>query len=325
VPDRVRLVLVSDLHGSKAAYGKLANLPKVYKCDVVVLAGDLTGKVLVPIIRVGSQYVTNLFGEKKVIAEGELNSVIRAIRDSGYYAQVMSKEEYDELSNNPTKLKHLLIDIMVREFSGDISRIRDNYRQLGVKLLLIPGNDDFNDFANAVRGIKDDTVMYFDEEVVELGGLIYAGFGYSNPTPWHTERELMEDEIKRRLINILGKLSRSELDRTVAVIHVPPYNTLIDQAPKLTSDLKPVVQGGIVVMEHVGSVAVREVIEDFGPLISLHGHVHESPGIDYLNARCCRRKVPVVNAGSEYQSGVLRLAYLIIENGKLKDKLLLRG
>jgi Predicted phosphoesterases, related to the Icc protein len=42
--DRIRVVLVSDLHGSEIAYAKLANIPKIYKADIVILNGDLTGK-----------------------------------------------------------------------------------------------------------------------------------------------------------------------------------------------------------------------------------------------------------------------------------------
>ncbi len=191
--------------------------------------------------------------------------------------------------------------------------------------MFIPGNDDFNDFVNSIRDVSDDTIIYFDEKLIEVNGLVFAGFGYSNPTPWHTERELSESEIKTRLLSLLGKLNRNELDKTIAVIHVPPYNTMIDQAPKLTNDLKPVIEGGVMVMEHAGSIAVREINEQFGPLMSLHGHIHESPGVDYLNASCCKKKIPIINAGSEYQSGILRFAYLMIENGKLKDKLLTRG
>jgi len=41
--DRIRVVLVSDLHGSEIAYAKLANIPKIYKADIVILNGDLTG------------------------------------------------------------------------------------------------------------------------------------------------------------------------------------------------------------------------------------------------------------------------------------------
>ncbi len=48
---RLRILLVSDLHGSSVAYGKLSNAIKFYKADIVVFAGDLTGKALVPIIR----------------------------------------------------------------------------------------------------------------------------------------------------------------------------------------------------------------------------------------------------------------------------------
>ncbi|WP_252900642.1 metallophosphoesterase [Vulcanisaeta sp. JCM 14467] len=47
---RLRVLLVSDLHGSSVAFGKLSNAIKFYKADVVVFAGDLTGKALVPLL-----------------------------------------------------------------------------------------------------------------------------------------------------------------------------------------------------------------------------------------------------------------------------------
>jgi len=53
-------------------------------------------------------------------------------------------------------------------------------------------------------------------------------------------------------------------------------------------------------MEHVGSKAVREVIERYQPLLGLFGHIHESHGFDYLGRTLC------LNPGSEYDAGLLR-------------------
>ena len=53
-------------------------------------------------------------------------------------------------------------------------------------------------------------------------------------------------------------------------------------------------------MEHVGSKAVREVIEEYQPMIGLHGHIHESYAKDKIG------NTPVVNPGSEYGEGILR-------------------
>ena len=80
--------------------------------------------------------------------------------------------------------------------------------------------------------------------------------------------------------------------------------TAIDQAPKLNDSLKPVVKGGAVLMESVGSEAVRRVIERHQPMLSLHGHIHESRGAIKIGRTLC------INPGSEYADGVLQGALI---------------
>ena len=53
-------------------------------------------------------------------------------------------------------------------------------------------------------------------------------------------------------------------------------------------------------MVPVGSHAVRSAIERLQPVLSLHGHIHESRGSVQIG-----RSV-VVNPGSEYNTGILR-------------------
>jgi Icc-related predicted phosphoesterase len=42
---------------------------------------------------------------------------------------------------------------------------------------------------------------------------------------------------------------------------------------------------------------VRELIERYQPLLSLHGHVHESPGAMHIGRTLC------INPGSAYHTG----------------------
>jgi uncharacterized protein len=50
----------------------------------------------------------------------------------------------------------------------------------------------------------------------------------------------------------------------------------------------------------VGSHAVRAALETHQPLLSLHGHIHESRGVAKLG------RTTALNPGSEYNTGVLR-------------------
>ena len=58
-----------------------------------------------------------------------------------------------------------------------------------------------------------------------------------------------------------------------------------------------------------GSTAVRAAIERHGPVLSLHGHIHESRGVQRIGRTTC------VNPGSEYGEGVLRSAVVELLDG----------
>lgn len=95
-------------------------------------------------------------------------------------------------------------------------------------------------------------------------------------------------------------------------MHCPPRDTLLDLAPKLDkATLKPIVTALGPQMEHVGSTAVREAIEELKPCVSLHGHIHEQHCSDRVGDTVC------FNPGSEYGAGHLRGVYLVFNDGVL--------
>lgn len=63
----------------------------------------------------------------------------------------------------------------------------------------------------------------------------------------------------------------------------------------------------------VGSTAVRRAIEEFQPLLGLHGHVHESKGTTTIGRTLC------INPGSEYSAGILRGVIIILDKDKVKS------
>jgi Icc-related predicted phosphoesterase len=137
-----------------------------------------------------------------------------------------------------------------------------------------------------------------------------VSFGYVNPTPWKTPREMSEEEIMKWLNRVTSKLSSSE--RAIFNFHAPPYGTNLDLAPKLTQDLRPVVRGGQIETIHVGSKSVRSIIVEMKPMLGLHGHIHESKSFDRLGGTL------VLNPGSEYGIGLLHAALVVLERGRVK-------
>jgi Icc-related predicted phosphoesterase len=128
----------------------------------------------------------------------------------------------------------------------------------------------------------------------------------ANPTPWDSPRELPEDQLYERIAALAEQLTKP--DRAIFNLHVPPYDTGLDRATEIEpGTLKPVLVNGQPKEVPVGSTAVREAIEKWQPVLSVHGHIHES--------RCATKvgRTLAINTGSEYNTGrihgaVIRLA-----------------
>jgi Icc-related predicted phosphoesterase len=99
-------------------------------------------------------------------------------------------------------------------------------------------------------------------------------------------------------------------ERLVMGLHAPPYDTQLDVAPKIDWDTLTV-QGQDTA--HVGSSAVREIIQEVQPILSLHGHIHESRAAERIG------RTLAINPGSSYVEGTL--AGVVVElDGKSKVK-----
>lgn len=307
--NRIRLFYSADIHGSDRAFRKWLNAVTVYKADVIVFGGDIAGKVLVPIVRYSSdRFVAEVFGETIEVSDGEPLAQLRAkIRAAGRYDVVMTPEEKAHYDANPAAVRDDLFPRAAFEsLRSWIQLAEERLSQLGVTAFVMLGNDDYPELASLLDG---EFVKNVDEAVVELpGGFEMISLGYSNPTPWKTFRELPEEEILVR-IRVMAERTHDP-DRVVFNIHCPPHGTNLDQAALLDADLRPLLQRGQVTIGPVGSTAVRDSIREYQPLLTLHGHIHESPGIHRI------RRTLAINPGSDYADGILRGALITLDPKK---------
>jgi uncharacterized protein len=300
-----RLYIASDLHAAEKAWRKFVNaiVGGVYKADVALLAGDLTGKAIVPIVRRNGRYETELLGVRRSARnDDELEVLERDIADVGYYSFVTSAEEAERLSNDEEGRHELLGRLMRDRVDAWLQLASDRLADSPVPMYLIPGNDD--DFAiDEVLNRPQYVPVNADGNVIDIpGDLQLLASGWSNHTPWQTPREESEDELYERL----DALARQVRDprRSVFMIHVPPHDSGLDTAPLLDANLRPTVSAGDVLRGPVGSTAVRKLIEDYQPLLAIHGHIHESGGERRIGKTLC------INPGSQANEGVLR-GYLV--------------
>jgi Icc-related predicted phosphoesterase len=277
----------------------------MFKLDALVISGDMTGKLIVPIFKQpDGTYKATLFGEESILKEADLPEYEKNIRKVSYLPYRTTNEEAEKIASDEELRERIFEQLQIKVISEWLALVPNKVPK-ECRVILTPGNDDVLAIDDAIR--SDKNVMYGEEEVVALDDEHeVACCGWSNLTPWHTPRECTEEVLMEKLERTVAKVKN--LQTAVFCFHCPPYNSQIDMAPKLTEDLRPIYAHGRPVMVPVGSTSVRTIIEKYQPLIGLHGHIHESSGYVKIGRTQC------VNPGSEYGEGIMR-AYLVELDG----------
>jgi len=314
----LRIFFASDVHGSEVCFRKFVNAGKVYKADVLILGGDITGKMIIPIWQQKPGTYTADFSSRtwSIRNNEELENFMKMVRNSGYYPYLTSETELSELSTDRDKVNKLFSELMLETVRRWVKIAEERLRGTGISCYITPGNDDRFIIDNALS--ESDYVVNPEGKVVSIAErheMISTGF--SNVTPWKTQRELSEGELEEKIENMATKVKNMET--CIFNLHCPPFDTLIDRAPQLDETLKVVTRSGEKVMISVGSLAARNAIKKYQPLLGLHGHIHESRGVEKLGRTLC------LNPGSEYNEGILRGVIINLENWAVKNYLFTSG
>ena len=95
----MKVFFATDIHGSEICWRKFLNAAAFYKADMVILGGDVTGKVLVPILAMPGYWEVSFGGQRmRLETKTELDEIQRKIRDRGSYPSVMAPDELDALT-----------------------------------------------------------------------------------------------------------------------------------------------------------------------------------------------------------------------------------
>ena len=234
-------IFVSDLHGKNKRYKSLFKIILKEKPDVVFLGGDL---------------LPNQFSLDSDMSEFIENKIF---------------------SN-------------IKKINKDVNK--------NIRFFVILGNDDPRMHEKFfVSADKKGLIDYVHNKTVKYEKLYVSGYAYVPPTPFQLKdwerydvsryvdvgaispekgkrtADVPADEIKYTTIaEDLDKLSKnSPLDKTIFLLHSPPYNSLLDRA-----DLHGKLVDHAPMDIHVGSIAIQRFIDKKQPFLTLHGHVHES-------------------------------------------------
>src|SRR4029079_17253975 len=98
-----RLFFASDFHGSQRIFRKFINAAKHYEADVLVMGGDVVGKLAIPVIREGNdRYRAHLMGKTEHLeGASDLKSFEGRLGTLGYYSKIMDEDEYQEIRSEP--------------------------------------------------------------------------------------------------------------------------------------------------------------------------------------------------------------------------------
>ena len=271
----MRICFVTDIHGSERCFKKILNSGKFYNVQHLVLGGDITGKTIIPIERAAggwrATYGDHQYTDLTETGRAELEQLIR---DNGQYPIVGEHDELVELFA-PERRDQTFEQVVVESIRRWVELAEERLAGTGIRCFITPGNDDFWSIDEPLQGSS--VVEFVEGRCVRLDeNHEMLTTGYSNITPWHSPRELEEDELSARIEGMYAEVE--DPANLIAVLHPPPQGTELDQAPMIDSDFKVQISGGDVKMGPVGSRAVREFVDQRQPLLGLHGHVHESKG-----------------------------------------------
>ncbi|HEV8488181.1 MAG TPA: hypothetical protein VGQ58_00160 [Candidatus Limnocylindrales bacterium] len=313
----MRIFFATDIHGSEVCWRKFLNAGAYHQADVLIMGGDMTGKAMVPVVDSGGGTWEVTLQEQRHTLSGddELRAMEKRILDRGYYPVRLSSDELDAWSADPA-----LVDARFKqEMLGAVERwmalADERLKGSKIRCIVSPANDDMFEIDPLIE--MAELVDLGEGNTIALDGFTVVSTGWANPTPWKTFRELPEEELKTRIDGLVGGVS--DAHRAIFNFHAPPYGSNLDAAPQLDADMRYVAGGQALVP--VGSHAVRDAIAEYGPVLSLHGHIHEGRGAVKLG------RTLAVNPGSTYEDGVLQAAIVDLDSkkGEVKRYLLING
>jgi len=312
----MRIFFATDIHGSEICWRKFLNAGAFHKADVLIMGGDMTGKAMVPIVARNGSWEVILQEQHQVLStEAEVVAMEKRIRDRGYYPIRTTPEEQAAWQADPALVDARFHAEMMGNVSDWMALADARLRGKGIRCVVSPANDDMFEIDPIIAGAE--CVDLGEGSTIALDGFTLVSLGWANPTPWKTFRELPEEGLATRIEAMVADVP--DPHRAIFNFHPPPYGSNLDSAPKLNEDMRYVAGGQALVP--VGSKAVRDAITVHGPVLSLHGHIHEGRGAVKIG------RTLAVNPGSAYEDGVLQAAIVDLDpkKGEVKRYLLING
>lgn len=233
-------------------------------------------------------------------------------------------------------------NFLTEYFRKKLLIIKKNLKENYPKIFTIMGNDDPKIYEEELIKLENDGLLnYINQKIFSYDAYKMAGYSYVPPTPFSL-KDWEKYDVSRYLdpgcsspeegyrsveeapniirystiekdLNLLIK--EISTDNLIFLFHSPPYKTNLDR----------IYTGGrmidyVKIDENVGSVAIKKFIENKQPLITLHGHIHESTQLtgkwyEYIGKTLC------INGA--HQGKELSIVTIILEDEITIDRVLI--
>lgn len=194
-------------------------------------------------------------------------------------------------------------DFINKYLAKQLGRLRHELKSAYPRIFLIMGNDDPRFEEAAVLDVASQGIWeYIHNRKVDFHHFRVYGYTYVPPTPFRLKdwerydvsryvdpgcispeegvRSFPATDQEKKYATIQDDLDRlaggENLDQTIFLLHSPPYKTRLDLAA-----LEGKMIDHVPLDPHVGSIAIRRFIETRQPLLTLHGHIHESARLSF--------------------------------------------
>jgi len=317
-----RIFFATDIHGSEVSFRKFVNAGKFYEADVLILGGDVAGKLLVPIVKDGVTYRAGLQGYTyEMTTEAELAEFKKKIGTLGFYHLFLSPDEYARMKEDKDAIETSFVAAAHQRLAEWVGLAEERLKDTSIRCYITGGNDDPWGVLAALEENKREHVVPCEGHTVRLDDdHPMVSLGYSNETPWKTPREISEAELAVKIEAAVQGMS--DFSNTIFNFHCPPKDSTLDTCPMLDTSTDPptvIMEAGNPVLFGAGSTSVRAAIDKYQPLLALHGHIHESRGAVKIGRTQC------INPGSEYGEGILHGVLVNVNGNKIDGYQLTSG
>jgi Icc-related predicted phosphoesterase len=158
---KFRLFYATDIHGSERTFRKFVNAGKFYEADALIMGGDITGKMLIPIISEGNgNHRATLQGQTEhLTTHAELESLTQRLGTLGLYHKTMGQDEFQTLSADPAAVRSLFNELARQRLVSWVELAETRLAGTGIKCFVTGGNDDDPEVLQAIH--RDDTQSFF--------------------------------------------------------------------------------------------------------------------------------------------------------------------